>query len=65
MASSDPDLLQEAIGEIGVLVPLFKRMGLQTNTKKREAMVCEPGTIRVLLFSALYACRVSLAGRRA
>ena len=43
IASTDPEYLQEAID---ILVDLFERVGLNTNTKKTEAMTCIPGRIR-------------------
>jgi hypothetical protein len=40
IASRDADFLQEALD---ILVETFKRVGLATNTKKTQAMVCTPG----------------------
>jgi hypothetical protein len=46
IASRNAKFLQEAIN---ILVAMFKRVGLETNTKKTQAMVCMPGRIRVQL----------------
>jgi len=46
IASRDAEFLQEALD---VLVETFKCVGLATNTKKTQAMVCTPGMIRVQL----------------
>eukprot|EP00956_Cyclotella_meneghiniana_P003690 scaffold4479_cov46-Cyclotella_meneghiniana.AAC.3 len=43
IASIDPEYLQEAID---ILVDLFEHVGLNTNTKKTEAITCIPGRIR-------------------
>ena len=43
LASRDPVKLQRAID---VLIALFERVGLRTNTTKTKAMVCVPGRIR-------------------
>ena len=40
IASRDTEFLQEALD---ILVETFKRVGLTTNTKKTQAMVCTPG----------------------
>jgi hypothetical protein len=40
------EFLQEALN---ILVKTFKHIGLATNTKKTQAMVCTPGKIRVQL----------------
>lgn len=40
----DPELLQRAMD---VLVGLFDRVGLHTNTKKTQVMICTPSKIRV------------------
>ena len=45
-ASRDAEFLQEALD---ILVETFKRVGLTTNTKKTQAMVCTLGKIRVQL----------------
>ena len=44
IASRDAEFLQEALN---ILVKTFKHVGLATNTKKTQAMVCMPGEIRV------------------
>jgi hypothetical protein len=46
IASRDPVFLQQAIDS---LVIAFERVGLETNTKKTQAMTCTPGTIRLQL----------------
>ena len=46
ITSRDVEFLQEALD---VLVETFKCVGLATNTKKTQAMVCTPGKIRVQL----------------
>ncbi len=46
IASCDAEFLQEALN---ILVKTFKHIGLTTNTKKTQAMVCTPGKIRVQL----------------
>jgi hypothetical protein len=46
IASRDPVFLQQAIDG---LISAFKRVGLETNTKKTQAMTCTPGTIRLQL----------------
>ncbi len=51
IASRNVEFLQEALD---ILVETFKRVGLVTNTKKTQAMVCTLGRIRVLLPSDLY-----------
>jgi hypothetical protein len=45
IASRNAELLQEALD---ILIKTFKCIGLATNTKKTQAMVCTPGKIRVL-----------------
>jgi hypothetical protein len=45
-ASRDAEFFQEALN---TLVEMFKRVGLATNTKKTQAMVCTPGKIRLQL----------------
>ncbi len=42
LATRDPDFLQVALNS---LVSLFKRVGLETNIKKMQAMICTPGRI--------------------
>ena len=39
IAARDPIFLQQAID---ILVTIFKRVGLETNTKKTQAMTCTP-----------------------
>jgi hypothetical protein len=51
LASRDPVFLQRAIDG---LVSAFKRVGLETNTKKTQAMTCMPGTIRLQLPTESY-----------
>ena len=51
IVSRDPVFLQRAI--IG-LVNVFERVGLETNTKKTQAMTCTPGTIRLQLPTESY-----------
>ena len=46
IALRDPVFLQRAIDS---LVSAFERVGLETNTKKTQAMTCTPGTIRLQL----------------
>ncbi len=46
IARKDAEFLQEALD---ILVEMFKRVGLATNTKKMQVMVCTPGRIRVQL----------------
>ena len=51
IASRDPAFLQQAIDG---LVSAFERVGLETNTKKTQAMTCTPGTIRLQLPTESY-----------
>ena len=51
IASRDPDFLQKALD---MLVDIFRRTGLETNTKKTETMICTPGKIRVQLSRTSY-----------
>ena len=51
IASQDPKFLQKALD---MLVEIFRRTGLKTNTKKTQAMVCTLGKIRVQLSQNLY-----------
>ncbi len=46
IALRDAEFLQEALN---ILVETFKRVGLATNTKKTQAMVCTLGKIRLQL----------------
>jgi hypothetical protein len=51
IASRDPVFLQQAING---LVTTFECVGLETNTKKTQAMTCMPGTIRLQLPTESY-----------
>jgi hypothetical protein len=51
IASRDPVFLQRAIDG---LIRTFERVGLETNTKKMQAMTCTPGTIRLQLPTKSY-----------
>jgi hypothetical protein len=51
LASRDPDFLQRALD---VLVNFFARVGLETNMKKTQTMICTPGRIRTQLPTASY-----------
>ena len=51
LASRDPALLQEALD---VMVELFERVGLRTNTAKTKVMICVPGKIRTRHTTAVY-----------
>jgi len=51
IASRDPVFLQRAIDG---LVRTFKRVGMETNTKKTQAMTCTPGTICLQLPTEFY-----------
>ena len=56
--SRRPILLQKSAD---ILVGLFERVGLITNTQKTKAMVCVPGKIRIPLSPAVYNnCRQGL-----
>ena len=46
---------------MNLLVDLFERVGLQTNTTKMQTMICTPGRIRTQLPSESY--RRMMAGR--
>jgi hypothetical protein len=52
-ASKDAKFLQEALD---IPVETSKRIGLATNTKKTQAMVCTPGKIRLQLPTDSYQC---------
>jgi hypothetical protein len=52
LASRDPEFLQRALD---ILVYLFTRVGLETNVKKTQTMICTPGRIRTQLPAASYA----------
>ena len=58
LASRDPGILQHALN---LLVDLFERVGLQTNTTKTQTMICTPGRIRTQFPSESY--RRMMAGR--
>ena len=51
LASQDAGFLQHALT---LLVDLFARVGLQTNTSKTQTMICTPGRIRTQLPSESY-----------
>ena len=51
IASRDPDFLQRALD---MLVEIFRRTGLETNTAKTQAMVCTPEKIQVQLSQESY-----------
>jgi hypothetical protein len=52
LASQDPSFLQRAID---LIVKPFARVGLETNVKKTQAMICTtPGRIRIQLPTASY-----------
>ena len=53
--SRDPAFLQYAFD---ILVGLFERVGLRTNTTKTEVMTCVPGKIRTALSHEAYANRM-------
>jgi hypothetical protein len=56
LASRDAGFLQLALT---LLVNLFARVGLQTNTSKTQTMICTPGRIRTQLPSESY-CRMMI-----
>ena len=59
--SRDPVLLQSSFN---ILIALFDRVGLKTNTTKTKAMVCVPGKIRLPLSTEVYNnCREGLTSR--
>jgi hypothetical protein len=51
LASQDAGFLQHALT---LLVDLFTRVGLQTNTSKTQTMICTPGRIKTQLPSESY-----------
>jgi hypothetical protein len=53
IASLNAEFLQEALN---ILIKTFKRVGLTTNTKKTQAMICMPGKIWVQLPMDSYKC---------
>ena len=61
IASRNPDLLQEAMD---ILVSLFDRVGLRTNTKKTKVQIFVPGRIRTRMTDSAYTrSRISLEER--
>jgi hypothetical protein len=54
LAARDPDFLQVALNS---LVSLFERIGLETNVKKMQAMICTPRQISTQLSTDSYRCR--------
>ncbi len=52
LASRDSEFLQRALD---ILIDLFARVGLKTNVKKTQTMICTPGRIRTQLPMASYA----------
>jgi hypothetical protein len=51
LASRDAGFLQHALD---ILVDLFERVGLQTNTSKTQTMICTPGRIQTQLPTESY-----------
>jgi hypothetical protein len=51
LASRDAGFLQHALD---ILIDLFERVGLKTNTSKTQAMICTPGRIRTQLPTESY-----------
>jgi hypothetical protein len=54
LAARDPDFLQVALNS---LVSLFECVGLETNVKKMQAMICTPSQITTQLLTNSYRCR--------
>jgi hypothetical protein len=52
LALWDPEFLQQVLD---ILVDLFAHVGLETNVKKTQTMICTPGRIRTQLPAASYA----------
>jgi hypothetical protein len=52
LASRDPEFLQRPLD---ILVDLFAHVGLETNVKKTQTMICTPGRIQTQLPAASYA----------
>ncbi len=52
LALRDPEFLQRALD---ILINLFAHVGLKTNVKKTQTMICTPGRIRTQLLAASYA----------
>ena len=61
IASRDPDFLQRVLD---MLVEIFRQMGLETNTKKTQAMVCTLWRIWVQLSQDLYQLMREERGRQ-
>ncbi len=51
LAARDPDFLQVPLTS---LVSLFERVGLETNVKKMQTMICTPGQITIQLLTHSY-----------
>jgi hypothetical protein len=51
LASRDAEFLQRALD---ILVSLFEKVGLETNTSKMQTMICTPGRIRTQLPTKSY-----------
>ena len=58
IGSTNPEWLQESFH---VLVDLFARVGLLTNTDKTKVMICQPGFLRTRVSD--YAYKRSLTGQ--
>jgi hypothetical protein len=56
LAARDPNFLQVALYS---LVSLFERIGLETNIKKTQVMICTPSQISTQLSTDSYHCRHS------
>jgi hypothetical protein len=52
LALRDPEFLQRALD---INVNLFAHVGLETNVKKTQTMICRPGRIQTQLLAASYA----------
>jgi hypothetical protein len=59
LASPDREWLQDAFT---VLVDMFARVGLRTNTEKTQVMICTPGFIRTYYSTAAYKRKLSHQG---
>ena len=51
LASRDAEILQRVMD---ILVSLFERVGLETNTSKMQTVICTPGRIQTQLPTKLY-----------
>ena len=51
LSSRDPRKLQDALD---IIVGLFERVGLRTNTTKTKVMICVPGKIKTRLSQSVY-----------